>query len=127
MLMIILELLPNNRRHSLFKSSSLLLLTQIIKSAVEKGTLLLVCEMASFAMRLCFVLATSMMTSFVCGTPFIKEKPDLCPGLKIPKIPGHENPCRNDFDCPLDQKCCSVGAPEANVRICADPYFGSHQ
>ncbi|XP_047472646.1 WAP four-disulfide core domain protein 18-like [Penaeus chinensis] len=123
MVMVILALLSSDRRHSLFKTSSLLLPTQILESAVEKRPLLLVCEMA---LRLCFVLAALLMASFVCGTPFIKEKPGLCPGLKTLKIPGHESPCRNDYDCPTIQKCCPFGAPEANARICADPYFGSH-
>ncbi|XP_047472059.1 caltrin-like protein 2 [Penaeus chinensis] len=77
--------------------------------------------MASFALRLCFVLAALLMASFVCGTPFFEEKPGLCPRLNAPQIPGHENPCSSDYDCPRVQKCCLVGSPSANAKICAEP------
>nr|XP_027207288.1 uncharacterized protein LOC113800683 [Penaeus vannamei] len=109
---------------TIFKSSSPLLPTQSVESAVEEGPLLLVCEMASFALRSCFVLAALLMTSFVCGTGVIKVKPGQCPGLKASNTPGHDNPCTYDFDCPLTLKCCPFGAPEAMARICAEPFFG---
>nr|XP_027207284.1 WAP four-disulfide core domain protein 2-like [Penaeus vannamei] len=102
---------------TIFKSSSPLLPTQSVESAVEEGPLLLVCEMASFALRSCFVLAALLMASFVCGTGAIRAKPGRCPDLKSPDIPGIKH-CRSDLDCPLTLKCCPAGA---SARICIEP------
>ncbi|XP_069976661.1 uncharacterized protein [Penaeus vannamei] len=105
---------------TIFKSSSPLLPTQSVESAVEEGPLLLVCEMASFALRSCFVLAALLMASFVCGLGPVGPKPGRCPTPISSNLP----PCAHDLNCPGDQKCCRTTLSASNPRVCISPNFG---
>nr|XP_027207283.1 uncharacterized protein LOC113800673 [Penaeus vannamei] len=107
---------------AIFKSSSPLLPTQSVESAVEEGPLLLVCEMASFALRSCFVLAALLMASFVCGLGPVGPKPGRCPSPISPNLPFP--PCAHESDCPGTLKCCPTSASEFTGRVCMEPFFG---